>query len=119
MERLNDINASFNVNREAYSRIQLNSLSRDMNYISRADLYQPKPLDDSADEIYAATTASTADNNHISIRSGGAINGLTDGEPRAGTGKWSAIFIQEINNAMEERDAQLTETAVCNTHPVS
>ena len=111
MERLNDITISFNANREAYSRIQLNSLSRDMNFISRADIYQPKPLDDSADEIYAATTASTMDN--TVVRGGGTINGLADNEARAGTGKWSAIFTQEINNAMEERDAQLTQTVVC------
>ena len=113
MERLNDINATFALNREAHSRAQLNSLTRDINYISRADLYQPKLLDDTADEIYAAAEASIAKTNQLGLRSGTLAGGFGDGEARAGTGKWAAIFTQQVNDAMEERDAQLTALAVC------
>ncbi|MCJ1354138.1 MAG: hypothetical protein MMC33_004125 [Icmadophila ericetorum] len=114
MERLNDINLTFTMNREAHSRAQLNSLTRDMNYISRVDLYQPKLLDDTADEIYGATEATIAETSRLGLRSGTINGSLVDGEARAGTGKWAAIFTQQVNDAMEERDAQLT--ALANRH---
>ena len=113
MERLNDISQSFNANREAYSKMQLSALTRDIQYIQRADIYH-HPLDDLTDEV-DTTGNSTSDNAHPGLR-GEVSNGSLTNEPRAGWGKWRARFVQEINNAMEERDVQLTEVAVCNWH---
>ena len=109
LERLNDISASFALNRDAHYRTQLQSLQLDMNYINHADPYQNKPLEDTADEICAEITSSLIGNAHGGIRSGARA---TDFEAPPGLGKWSAIFPQEVNNAMEERDTQLTELAV-------
>ena len=113
MERLNDITTAFNVNRDTYSKNQLNSLSRDMNYITRANVYQPHPLEDTADDIFAAINNSITDVVSNGMRGGALMNGFGDMETRTGSGKWSAIFTQEINNAMEERDADLTQLMVC------
>ena len=113
MERLNDITNSFNVNRDTYSKNQLNSLSRDMNYITRANIYQPHLLDDTADDIFAAINSSINDVVNNGMRGGALMNGFGDAEMRNGSGRWSTVFTQEINNAMEERDAQLTQLMVC------
>ena len=118
MERLNDITNSFNVNRDMYSKNQLNSLSRDMNYITRANIYQPHPLEDTADDIFAAINNSVTDIINNGMRGGALMNGFGDAETRTGSGKWSAIFTHEINNAMEERDAELTQLMV-RAHKVS
>ena len=85
------------MNRDVNLRNQLNALSRDIHYINQADPYQYRPLDDSPDDL--------------SMDMSGAPGGA-DGDNRMPLGKHALSFVNTINDAMEERDANLTETHV-------
>ncbi|KAL8801635.1 MAG: hypothetical protein Q9182_004320 [Xanthomendoza sp. 2 TL-2023] len=81
-ERLRDIEDNFASNRDFYYRQQLQALQRDANIITCAEPYRNQPLDEPMDE-----------------------NGMM-GQPRSG--KWARGFIEQVNNAMEERDTNLS-----------
>ncbi|KAL8809702.1 MAG: hypothetical protein Q9200_003196 [Gallowayella weberi] len=81
-ERLRGIEDEFASNRDFYYRQQLQALQRDANIITCAEPYRNQPLDELIDD-----------------------NGLM-GQPRAG--KWASSFIEQVNNAMEERDTNLS-----------
>ncbi|KAL8737440.1 MAG: hypothetical protein Q9181_001686 [Wetmoreana brouardii] len=96
IERLRDISADFTENREYHYRRQLQALQRDVNFITYAEPYQNRPLDE-IDEDYDMDGIASAP---------GSILGNGGKQPRAG--KWARRFVEEVNNAMEDRDAQLT-----------
>lgn len=114
VDRLNDISVSFTQNRDENYRKQLQSLQFDVNYIHRARPYENSPLDDLGSDIIDGMNAA-ANNVNDSVRSsiGGTRTSDVDAPPRAGI--WSSKYSLEINDAMEERDTQLTLIAVCNT----
>ena len=109
-DRLQAIEADFALNREAYSRMQLEALQRDMAFINRADLYDTKTLDDQVDDF--APNDSTATESAPDGHRAGALNGLGNTIPQQSLGKWASKFVYEINSAMEERDAQITQIFV-------
>lgn len=112
LERFNDINSNFARNRDAIYRAQMQLLQYDMNLINSIGLYDNKPLDDFADDIIEAlaTSTQTSANGARSSQSGAR---MLDVEALPGAGRWAAQFIQEVNDAFEERDVQLTLVAVC------
>ena len=106
--RIREINVSFMNHREAHSRAQLASISRDVNFINRADPYDIKPLEDYADEAGTEILAYPGENR--ALRS--ATVGLSDAESRPSLGKWASRFVEEVNDTMEIRDTELTEIVV-------
>ncbi|KAL9027810.1 MAG: hypothetical protein Q9196_003720 [Gyalolechia fulgens] len=103
MDRLQDISINFAENREYHYRRQLQTLQRDVNIITHAEPYQNQPLDELLSDVDEDHTTAAA-----GMRGGqyGSMNGNREGQPRAG--KWARRFIEEVNNAMEDRDAQLS-----------
>jgi hypothetical protein len=95
--RLKDIVTSFSNNREYHLRAQLNALTRDIHFITRVDSYQNKPLDDGADDLTTEI---------------GSVTGSVDGDTRVPLGRFAAQFVDQVNEAMEERDTALTEVDV-------
>lgn len=104
-ERLSDLTNQFTRNRDAHFRKQLQSLQIDMNLIMRADPYKERPLEDHPDEI-AELISTTVGANILGGGHGGHRRAENDAAPYAG--KWYQKFVEEINDAQENRDAQLT-----------
>ena len=109
-DRLNDISVSFAQNRDENYRKQLQSLQFDMNYIHRAQPYENFPLDDLGSDIIDGMNATTSNVNDN--RSSVAGTRISDVDAPARAGIWSSEFSLEVNDAMEERDTQLTLVAV-------
>ena len=113
--RLAEISSSFAENRDHIYRKQLQALQADMNYIQAARLYDNVPLDEIGDEGQEeATTSATAS-------AAGSFQNAHQAhlpnhrrlENNHRTGPRTAEFIQEVNDAMEQRDADLTTIVVC------
>ena len=100
--RLKDISTSFASNRDAHLRSQLNALSKDIVFIGKADLYQNGVLDDGIDSAGDASSI---------------VASSADTESRVILGKYALRFVNDINDAMEERDAGLTNVHVSNDRP--
>ena len=119
-EKLNELTMAFSQNRDSHCRQQLQALQADMNLIMRADPYQNQPLDDFGDDIADLITAVVGSNSNPTVNSAGAGGPggqrKADIETSATSGRWYAKYVEEINNAMEERDASLT---VLQVSPVS
>ncbi|KAI4178460.1 MAG: hypothetical protein LQ346_007439 [Caloplaca aetnensis] len=103
MDRLHEISANFAENRDYHYRRQLQALQRDMNLITYAEPYRNQPLDELIDDA----------DDEASIPASGTRAGQNGGTAGAGdrlpkVGKWGRRFIEEVNNAMEDRDAQLS-----------
>lgn len=111
VERLEEISSNFALHRDDYYRKQLQTLQFDINYINRAQPYENAPLNDLHSDIFnemiLSVTANTAE---IRASAGGSRMPDMEVPPRAGI--WASKYTQEINDAMEERDAQLTLVAV-------
>ena len=98
--RVKELVAARHANRDTNLRAQLNALSRDIHYINRAELYQNQPLGDGPDDLMAEVASVTASGT---------------GEPeitKVPLGRNAAQFVEQVNNAMEERDASLTNVHV-------
>ncbi|KAH4858901.1 hypothetical protein HBI88_084710 [Parastagonospora nodorum] len=99
-EKLGEMMASFSDNRDSHYRAQLAALTADINLIMKADPYANAPLDDGGDE--ASELISQIMGNNVPTA------------PSAGTdyiaqcGKHYARFVDAVNDAMEERDYNLT-----------
>jgi hypothetical protein len=102
--RLKDIMTTFSTNREYHLRAQLNALTRDIHFITKVDSYQNKPLDDGADDLTTEI---------------GSVTGSVDGDNRVPLGRYAGQFVEQVNDAMEERDATLTEVDVSVRSPAS
>jgi hypothetical protein len=93
-ERLHDLTASFSQNRDTQFRQQLHALQCDMTLINSADPYNPGPLPDSAEEI-----ARLIEN---------TVGGGKYAKDMANlSGMWYSRFVQEVNQAKTDRDADL------------
>lgn len=108
-ERLQELTASFSQNRDVEFRQQLHALQCDMTLINSADPYAAGPLPDSADEIALLIEKS--------LGGGSTSSSGSFAREMAGlAGTWYSRFVQEVNRAKEDRDAELAflmVSAVC------
>lgn len=113
-EKLIEISNNFAANRDAIYRKQLQTYQADINFIQSANPYENKPLDDPADDQSDEVAGSAAASIQGSLRHTQHIllNGRGRIEPTFKTGKYASKYVQEINDAMEKRDADLTTLAV-------
>ncbi|KAF2866987.1 Sds3-like-domain-containing protein [Massariosphaeria phaeospora] len=99
-EKLSEMMSSFSDNRDSHYRAQLAALQADINLILKADPYANKPLEDGGEEASELITQIMGNNIPTA--------------PSAGTdyiaqcGKQYARFVDGVNDAMEERDYNLT-----------
>ena len=105
VERFTEMTDKFTENREEEYRAQILSHQRDMNFIIEAKTYTAEPLDDLGIEIINATSLMERTSG---LRGGQGVE--LEAHPTAG--RWSAKFVEEVNNTMEQRDAQLTVVCV-------
>ncbi|KAI4139131.1 MAG: hypothetical protein LQ341_004340 [Variospora aurantia] len=103
MDRLQEISSNFAENRDYHYRRQLQELQCDLNLITRAEPYRNQPLEEVVDDANDDTSVSAA-----GTRGGqyGPTTGANERQPKVG--KWGRRFIEEVNYAMEDRDAQLS-----------
>lgn len=99
MAQFQDLSNDFKENRSSYFHKQIVALQHDMNLITQADPYNPEPLDDSPEAIVGLIEVAAAGTPYQSEMSSLA-------------GKWYSEFIQEINQAKEARDIELTQLMV-------
>lgn len=100
-DRLAEITMQFSQNRDLHCRQELLALQVDMHLITEADVYDKAPLEDNGEEIQRLVEE---------IASRTTIKPM--GPPER-AGRVYSEFVKEINNAVEQRDADLT------THMVS
>ena len=99
-EKLSEMMATFSDNRDSHYRAQLAALQADINLIMKADPYKNEPLEDNGQE--ASELIAQIMGNSIPTA------------PSAGTdyvaqcGKYYSRFVDAVNDAMEERDYNLT-----------
>jgi hypothetical protein len=105
-DRLQEMVSSFSGNLRPHYEAQANAIQVDINLIHRADPYQNKPLEDQPEEI----------NNLIRNTVGGKIPAdlVAEADFLADAGKLYTKFVHEVNDAMEERDINLTLLHVSN-----
>lgn len=117
--RLAEISNSFAENRDLLYRKQLQTFQADMAYIQAAPLYDNTPLDEIADDGPEELIASAAGSTVGSLRNThqAYLNGHTRPEVPYRPGSQTAEFIQEINDVMEQRDADLTTLVVRRSRP--
>lgn len=99
-DKLADMMASFSDNRDSHYRAQLAALQADINLIMKADPYANKPLEDSG--VEAAELISQIMGNAIPT----APSAGTD--YTASCGKYYSQFVDLANDALEDRDYNLT-----------
>ncbi|KAL9608288.1 MAG: hypothetical protein Q9167_006871 [Letrouitia subvulpina] len=92
MDKFHEISMNFAENRDQYWRKQHQELQRDLNFITSAEPYQNQPLNEDWEDVEGKTS-------------------LPGAEKTLPPGKWSRRFVEEVNNALEDRDAQLTLVA--------
>ena len=113
-DRFQQINRDFNDNRDFYYRKQVQTFQADIDYIRNADLYHDQPLQDSWDDpIDEASTSVLSTRGSLKAEN-------QNGSPRIDhphkIGAYTAKFVHKINDAMEERDADLVTVVVRSTH---
>ncbi len=108
-DRLAQISNDFSRDRDMIYRKQLQALQLDIDYVRRADLYTEKVLEEDEEDCTEDTTISAA-----ASTSGGVIgHAQMNGNVVAGRlGVNASTFAQTINDAIEQRDADLTTVAV-------
>ncbi|KAH7383303.1 Sds3-like-domain-containing protein [Pyrenochaeta sp. MPI-SDFR-AT-0127] len=99
-EKLAEMMSSFSDNRDSHYRAQLAALQADINLIMKADPYSNKPLDDGGEEA-SELISQIMGNNVPSAPSAGT-------DYIAQCGKHYSRFVDAVNDAMEERDYNLT-----------
>jgi Sds3-like len=99
MAQFQDLSNDFKENRSAYFHKQIVALQHDMNLITQADPYKPEPLDDSPEAIAGLIEVAAAGTPYQS-------------EMSLLAGKWYSEFVQDINQAKEARDVELTQLMV-------
>ncbi|KAL8645794.1 MAG: hypothetical protein Q9226_007139 [Calogaya cf. arnoldii] len=102
-ERLQDIENNFAGHRDFYYRQQLQALNRDANIITCAAPYRNQPLDELNDILDADENLPINGNR---VHQHGETTG--NGERHPKPDKWARGFIEQVNNAMEDRDTQLS-----------
>ncbi|KKY22141.1 putative deacetylase complex subunit [Phaeomoniella chlamydospora] len=98
-DKYQDLINDFAQNRDLHFRKQLLGLQTDMMLITQADPYQPEPMDDSPEGIARQVEEAAAGTPY-----------QQDMSPHAG--KWYSKFVQEVNQAKEVRDIELSQLVV-------
>lgn len=105
-DRLSDMIETFAADQHQHYRAQLQAIQVDMSMILRANPYNNTPLDDHAEDIAA----------EIEKITGGSMPQLSNEAAKkdylALAGKRYHDYVQDINRAMEQRDADLTALKV-------
>ncbi len=101
IDRLHEITMQFNDNKDQYYRNQLQAIQIDTSLILHADPYKEDPLGDTGDEVQEMISKATGANPHT-------MAALAKGGIGSIAGKIYSEFANEVNNAMEARDAALT-----------
>lgn len=104
-EKLSEMMAAFSDNRDNHYRAQLAALQADINLIMKADPYKNEPLEDNGQEA-SELIAQIMGNNIPTAPSAGT-------DYVAQCGKHYSRFVDAVNDAMEERDYNLTMLYVC------
>ena len=99
-DRLQEMISGFSGNLRPHYEAQANAIQVDINLIHRADPYANKPLDCSPEDI----------NNLIRNTVGGKIpaDPVAEADFLAAAGKLYRKYVTDVNDAMEERDINLT-----------
>ncbi|KAK4697233.1 hypothetical protein P7C71_g817, partial [Lecanoromycetidae sp. Uapishka_2] len=110
-ERLAQISLDFAENRDYLYRRKHQEYQADLSLIQSADLYNDKPLEEPDYNGVEDAVVSAAPSTHGNLRDQQLqLNGSSKLDaPR--TGRHSLEFVQDINDAMEQRDADLTTVA--------
>ena len=111
-DRLQEISRNFRQNRDFEYRSQLQTIQSDITYISAADPYKDQPLNDTPEDVVEEITSGITRNNQGPARGSHVSPGAAKGKAPERAGKFAMAYIDEINDAMEEKDAQLTLLAV-------
>ena len=106
-DRLADIVQSFAENRDTNYRKQLQQYQADINFINCAQLYNDKPLLEPGEDEEEEVVVNTTRQQQASLQTGGARV-----ESQAKTSRFATRFVQDVDDAMEERDVNLTATVV-------
>ncbi len=114
-DRLTQISVDFAENRDILYRRKHQEYQADLGFIHSANPYEDKPLEepeyDGSEDAAGSAAASTQGslcNPHLA-----QLNGHPRQEvPFLKSGKNSSDFVQEINDAMEQRDVDLSTVAV-------
>ena len=101
-ERFNEIGQTFARNRNNQYWAQNHSIQAALTYITKQDSYRDRPLDDWPTDIRDSVNAIIDNNVHR--------KGNSEAAPRAV--QLVASYAEEVNCAMETRDAQLTDVVV-------
>ena len=110
-DRLAEISSNFAENRDALYRERLRKYQADITYINNAQLYDNKALDDTSlfeDPNNSAAASTQGSTRTAQLQPIG--NGAT--QISSSLGKHATIFVHEINDALEEKDARLVEVTV-------
>lgn len=99
-DKLSEMMATFSDNRDSHYRAQLAALQADINLILKADPYTNKPLEDAGDEASELIT-SIMGNTSLMAPSAGT-------DYVAQCGKYYGRFVDSVNDAIEDRDRDLT-----------
>lgn len=113
MEKLQGMINTFSSNQHAHYRAQLQGVQVDMTMILRADPYGPEaPLSENADDIHELIAMTMRGN----ANGEGAVNLPEEEAARQDyysmAGKRYTEFVREVNDAVEQRDADLTSLHV-------
>ena len=108
-DRLTEISNNFAENRDVFYRERLRSFQADITYINNAQLYDNKPLDDLLINPAADQNAETS---AVQPNARTQFNVTARAQPTPGLGEHAAKFVQDVNDTLEERDAELTRLAV-------
>lgn len=111
-DRLNDLSASFERDRDLHYVNQITALRQDYAAIASADTSgrDLRMLGDSAEEIDYVVTGG------MYLGGDGAVSNVRSGGPAAlgmQSGGYYAEFVREVNEKMEERDVGLAVLHVC------
>ena len=98
---------AFEQNHNDHYWAQLSSVQCEINLLMRADPYRDGPLDESPEGITAQMAEARKE-----VCSARPIAQEAEASFQHSGGKFYPEFVREVNNALEQRDANLTSTYV-------
>ena len=105
MERMNEISTSFTQGKDHYYREQLGAIQQDIAMILHADPYLENPTKEPTQELLAVMLKLSRGDPRV-------MQAIQDGDMASIGGKIYHEFMNEVQDAMERRDAALTSFAV-------
>ena len=108
-DRLAEISNNFARDRDEHYRDRIRGFSTDISFINNAALYDNQVLDDFDFELGEEQNAGAT----VGAQTGRTQNANPASQGAPKLGKHAAMFVQDVNDALEEKDAALTRLAVC------